>query len=126
MMVLHGDVSLLKFRLLLHHLYGIPNDRSIESTVFPVYSCDVLCRVSGVIIDNHIGRIIIFIPYDTHIKVGRDMFSWLVVGENVLYVLRFVQICCNRGGCDSYIIFRINEEIILVYFLIKYFAMFID
>lgn len=74
MVVLHRYIFTSEW-FLAQVLNGIRHDRALEPGVLPVRSRHIHSGMSGIVINDDIGRIIVLVPDNPHIEVG-----WMVLG----------------------------------------------
>mmetsp|Transcript_17938 Transcript_17938/g.36967 ORF Transcript_17938/g.36967 Transcript_17938/m.36967 type:complete len:231 (-) Transcript_17938:234-926(-) len=85
--------------------------------MLPIHSSDVLCRLPCFVIHDDVARKVVFVPHDRNIEIGGSFQS-----DNILYFFGFGQVGSDHPGRHPYVVFGVNEQIIVVDFRIKEFT----
>jgi len=112
MVEVHGYVVRCERRIV-HSFDGLFEDGFAE--VFPVDAGDVFGGVAGFVGDDDVFGEVVFVADDADVEVrGADG------AEEGLDAVRFVEVGGDCGGCDSYVILRVDKQIILINPIIKH------
>ena len=109
-MIQHVHILLVQTRNHIHHFWN----RGEVIGVLPIHSRHILCGVSRVVIHEHIGREVVFVANDSDVVVER-----FIKTNFALQDFCFVQIGSDSSGCNSNVIFGVNEKFIILNLFIK-------